>query len=655
MSQELLEGLNDIQQQAVQHKDGPMLVLAGAGSGKTRVLTHRVAWLIDQGVVPTSILAITFTNKAAGEMKERIQTILRSRTDGGMPIIGTFHAMCVRILRRHSQHIGIPNNFSIYDTTDTNALVKQVMKKMDISTKKVNPSAVRSTISNAKNEMVGAGEYGNYTKGYFYDMVGKIYPEYQKLLKENQALDFDDLLLYTYELISQVDEVREYYHREWQYIMVDEYQDTNKVQYLLTKLLAEHNRNIGVVGDAAQSIYAFRGADLRNVNQFLEDYPEAEVYNLEQNYRSTRKILKAATAIIKPNEKSHPVLTLWTDNDEGEHLTVFEAGNAKDEIDYVIAQIEQGTLDGKKFEDFSVLYRTNAQSRTVEEGLIRAGIPYTMIGGVKFYERKEIKDLISYLRYIQNSQDSVSYERIVNTPPRGIGAVTFEQGGPALDRFHEMMDRFREKAQTLNVSELLDHVLETTKYRDYILDGSEEGIARWENIQELRNVAEEYADEGPVTSLSSFLESVALLEQTDITTNEASGVNVGEGTGNDRVILMTLHAAKGLEFPTVFLVGMEEGVFPHSRSLDDDFQIEEERRLCYVGITRAKEKLYLTYARNRMTYGSFNVNMPSRFLNDLPQDLLEWERSPQVIKSSWDQIDDDGYGGGNDPLNQWDW
>lgn len=662
----LLTGLNEVQQQAVAYGDGPMLILAGAGSGKTRVLTHRIAWLIEQGIDPGAILAITFTNKAAGEMKKRVRSLLNTPDDHLLPDMGTFHAMCVRILRRHGKHVGIPNNFTIYDETDSNALIKQAMEKLNIPQKKVNPSAVKSTISSAKNEMVSANEYAQYARGFFQDIVAKVFPIYQNLLLENQALDFDDLLLVTHDLIKSNEDIQNYYHNKWQYVLVDEYQDTNRVQYLLTKLLAGSQGNINAVGDAAQSIYAFRGADLRNVSQFLEDYPTAQVYNLEQNYRSTQKILDVATAMIVPNQKAHPVLKLWTDNPAGDDVTLYEAESGEGEAKYIIQEISKLTTPITKrrsnekvrnYADFAILYRTNAQSRIIEEALIHAGIPYQIIGGVRFYDRREVKDMLAYLRLVLNPKDTVSFERIVNTPPRGIGQVTLKQGGPALERFQQMVDDFRALAVNLNVVELLDAIIEKIGYENYILDGTEEGTARWENIQELRLVASSFSDLGPGESLMAFIESVSLLEQSDVVKDENEKVVV-LGSGDEcanKVTLMTLHAAKGLEFPVVFLVGLEEGLLPHSRSLDQKFDLEEERRLAYVGITRAMEKLCITYARSRTVFGSFAANVPSRFLKDLPMEIVDFTQAPPLF----DQYA--GYSGYHkrsddfepDPLNPW--
>ena len=664
----LLEGLNDVQKQAVAHGEGAILILAGAGSGKTRVLTHRIAWLIEQGTPPDGILAITFTNKAAQEMKKRVTDILGTSQLGGSPRLGTFHATCCMILRRNSQHLGIPNTFSIYDETDANAIIKQVMTALDIPTKKFNPTAIKSAISSAKNELVDATQYGNYAQGYFQETVAKIYPEYQRLLRSNGAMDFDDLLVETLRLFQDVPEVVDYYQDQYHYVLIDEFQDTNRVQYLITKLLAGKRRNINVVGDAAQSIYAFRGADLRNVNQFKKDYPETAVYHLEQNYRSTQKILQAATSLIKPNVGAHDVLALWTENPEGDNLVLRETGSGDTEVGHVVSQMLDQNYKGRSWRDIAVLYRTNSQSRAFEEGLIRSGIPYQIIGGVRFYDRREIKDLIGYLRFITNPKDTVSFERIVNVPPRKIGKVTLLQGGEALTKFHNLIDEFRQKAQDLNVLELLDHVIDRIGYQAYIHDGTEEGIARWENVQELRSVAGSFVEKGP-ESLAAFLESISLLEQTDMAQNNEEKIKVGaHGERPDRVTLMTMHAAKGLEFPIVFLVGMEEGLFPHMRSLDDRFALEEERRLAYVGVTRAMEKLYLSYARSRVSFGTFTANVPSRFLKDIPLDVVDFSSETPTVKSfnpnrkAWDEFGDfDNEANGKnlgytpDPFNKWEY
>lgn len=637
-----LADLNSIQRKAVSFGQGPMLVLAGAGSGKTRVLTHRVAYLIEQGIDPPRILAVTFTNKAANEMKERIAALLAQKFKIPNPIpkpqVGTFHATCAKILRKHIHHLGYPNNFLIYDTTDQRALIKQAMNNLDISIQQWNPSAILAAISSAKNELIDHIRYSSYAQGFFQEQAAKIYPEYQRLLQQNEALDFDDLQNLTIRLFEENPRALKYYQNQFEYVLLDEFQDTNQVQYLLTKFLAAPQNNLCVVGDCAQSIYAFRGANLRNVLQFQKDYPKAKTFNLEQNYRSTQNILDAATALIQSNAQAHPVLRLWTKNKKGTPLVIYEAQNEKDEAEYVVEKICKSGGKGQE-RSCAVLYRTNAQSRALEEAFIRAGLPYQLVGGVRFYERREIKDVLSYLRLIHNANDTVSFKRIVNIPPRGIGPKTLKledgssrrgRGSWKLEKFYEIMEGLRKLSEQLNVLELVDEVLEKVEYKGYLNDGTEEGMARWENVQELRSVATQFVDLSPTESLLAFLESVALLEQTDVA-NQGEKITMllpSNPNSNTPITLMTLHSAKGLEFDTVFIVGWEEGLLPHSQALWEQFELEEERRLAYVGITRAKENLYLTYARRRLYFGSLNFNQPSRFLQDIPRDVVKLQKSP---------------------------
>jgi DNA helicase-2/ATP-dependent DNA helicase PcrA len=600
MPANLLNDLNPDQQKAVTHTDGPVLILAGAGSGKTRVLTYRVAYLIaEKKVSPHNILMVTFTNKAANEMKERIKKLIHNND---LPYAGTFHSLCAKILRVEGQHINISPNFVIYDETDQLDAVKEVMKKLDISTKQYNPRAVLATISQAKNELISALEYPNIARGNFQETVARIYLGYQKLLLENEALDFDDLLMKTVHLFQKNPEVLGKYQQRYHYILVDEYQDTNKAQYVLTRKLCGRWRNICVVGDASQSIYRWRGADFRNIINFRSDFPDVKIFNLEQNYRSTQMILSAAYGVISKNT-SHPILKLWTEKQGGEHITLYEARNEHDEATYLIQMILQS---GKAFSDFAVLYRTNAQSRVLEEAFLHAGVPYTLVGGTRFYERKEIKDVLSYLRLLANPKDTVSYHRIEKL------------GKARLAKFLEFADRVAKdkKLIALATLELLDMTLEQTSYLDLYDANVEEEAYRLENIKELRSVATEFPD------LTDFLENVALVEQ------EYIPEHIREAAMNRQAVtLMTLHAAKGLEFPTVAIVGMEEGIFPHSRSLMEKDELEEERRLCYVGITRAKEKLYLTYANRRLFFGTRTQNMISRFIADIPESILDLQVS----------------------------
>lgn len=575
---DILKGLNVKQQAAVQAVKGPVLILAGAGSGKTRVLTHRVAYLVSEGVSAENILLVTFTNKAANEMKERVKHLL---TAGAQPVAGTFHSLCAKILRRDGQDLNISPNFIIYDDGDSVELIKDVMLKMNISQKDFNPRAVLGTIGQAKNQLIGALEYPQYARGLFQKTVSDIYISYQKQLRENAALDFDDLIMETVRLFRKSKETLEKYQDVWKYLMVDEYQDTNFAQFELTKLLAKKYRNICVVGDFSQSIYSWRGADFRNLLNFKSEFPEVQTFNLEQNYRSTQKILDAAFGVISKN-KSHPILKLWTENIAGDSINLFEARNEQDEAKFIISNLPEN------YSDAAVLYRTNAQSRVIEEAFLHEGIPYTLVGGTRFYDRKEIKDVLSYLRLIHNPKDSVSHKRIEKL---GKGRL-------------QMFETHAFVSPT--TLDLLDKVLEVTGYLDLFDVENEEDLARLENIKELRSVAQEF----PI--LSEFLENVSLVEK------ESRRLVGSRGA----VTLMTLHAAKGLEFPVVFMVGMEEGIFPHSRSLMDVSEMEEERRLCYVGITRAREKLYMTFARKRMFFGTRSSNLQSRFLADIPESLL---------------------------------
>jgi len=604
MKSPLLNDLNTDQQLVVTHTDGPTLILAGAGSGKTRVLTYKVAYLIqEKHIDPQNILMVTFTNKAAGEMRKRIEELLFTFRSPNMrqgevgPFAGTFHSFCAGVLRREGRALGIPIDFLIYDQQDQLDIVKEIMKELDINQKNFSPTAILHTISEAKNELISATEYPQYARGYFQEVVAQIYLQYQKKLKENTALDFDDLLSVTIQLFQKFPEILHIYQEKYRYILIDEYQDTNKAQYLISTLLAARYRNITVVGDASQSIYKFRGADFRNIVNFKTQYPDMKKFNLEQNYRSTQNILDAAHAVISRNT-SHPILKLWTEKKEGPTITVYEARTEHDEASFIVTSILQ---TNQPFNNFSVLYRTNAQSRVIEESLLHAGIPYTLVGGTRFYERKEIKDVLSYLRLVLHPKDSVSLKRIEKL------------GKGRMKKFLDWLERTQtdNKLITLSTLELLDTILEVTHYLDLYNAHVEEEAYRLENIKELRSVATEFPE------LSEFLDTVALLEQ-------EPSVNKKDTTKRTNVVtLMTLHASKGLEFQTVFLIGMEEGLFPHSRSLTDKEELEEERRLCYVGITRAKDKLYLSFANRRLFFGTRTQNMVSRFIADIPEHLIE--------------------------------
>ncbi len=606
VTEQFFAGLNPAQTKAVMHTDGPALVVAGPGSGKTRVLTHRVGYLINEGLADeTSILCVTFTNKAAGEIKSRVKL--------NLSWAGTFHSICSRILRKDGYHTGIPPSYVIYDTDDQLSIIKEISKDFGIDPKKINPHAVSATISSAKSELISPSDYEKYAHGYFQRTVAKIYPEYQKRLRKNEALDFDDLLVETVKVFLENSKVLGKYQDRLRYLLVDEYQDTNKAQYVLTKLLAQAYNNLFVVGDMSQAIYSFRGADYRNILNFQKDYPGAAVYNLEQNYRSTQTILDAAKHVIK-NNSSHIPLDLWTENGMGNKILNFRAASEKEEAQFVADEIINQIENGYEYKDMAVLYRTNAQSRNIEETLIRNNIPYKIVGGQRFYARKEIKDVIAYLRVIHNPKDSVSWERIINVPPRGIGkkgVETIKEHDWNLIEIEEKtklpISKWIEKKESLATIELLDEVLETTGYIRWLNDGTEENKIRIENIQELRSVATQFLN------LEEFLENVALIESSD--KPNTTDLNV--------VTLMTIHASKGLEFPIVFIVGMEEGLFPHMQSLMELEQLEEERRLCYVAITRAMTQVYLTQARSRLYFGSIQSNMPSRFLSEIPENLLE--------------------------------
>lgn len=611
---DLLENLNPQQIQAVKHLDGPALVVAGPGSGKTRVLTHRVAYLIQKHKIPeTNILCVTFTNKAANEIKERVKKLKITKTPNPLPWAGTFHSICARILRKHGYQIGIPPSYVIYDTDDQRSLIKQIIKDFGINTKQFNPRSVLGTISSAKSELVLPKDYASYAQGYYQRTVAKIYPEYQKLLRTNQALDFDDLLVETVTLFNKEQKTLESFQKQFQYILVDEYQDTNKAQYILTKQFSDLHKNLFVVGDMSQAIYSFRGADYRNILNFQTDYPNATVYNLEQNYRSTQNILDSATNIIK-NNSSHIPLDLWTENSAGEKILIYTGDNEKGEARFVTTEILNSLSSGKKYSNIAVLYRTNAQSRNIEEHLIKNNIPYKIVGGQRFYARKEVKDIIAYLRVVHNPKDSVSWQRIINIPPKGIGAKTLEtvkNSGWDLNFIEEKtklpFKAWLKEKDKLSTEELMDKILAKTRYIKWLDDGSEENLSRIENIKELRSVALQFLD------LGDFLESVALIESSDRANDNLTEV----------VTLMTVHASKGLEFPIIFIIGMEEGLFPHSNSQMDPGELEEERRLCYVAITRGMEKVFLTNAQSRLYFGSIQNNIPSRFLAEIPQNLVE--------------------------------
>ena len=636
--QNLLEGLNDKQYEAVVNTEGPCLVIAGAGSGKTKVLTHKIAYLIgEKQVLPWNILAITFTNKAANEMKERIGNLVG---DVSADIwMGTFHSICVRILRRFIDRIGFDSSFIIFDTSDQRTLVKACIKTVGLDDKMFTDRSVLSEISNAKNEMLEPDRYTARASGDFRkEKIALVYELYQKRLKENNAIDFDDIINYTIKILMENQDVLEYYSNKFKYVLVDEYQDTNKSQFTLVTMLASKHGNITVVGDNDQGIYSFRGADISNILNFERDFPGTKIIKLEQNYRCTGNILKAANAVIKNNEVTYKK-ELWTENDVGNLPSVYSAKNEYDEGTYIAEQIEHLRREEYyKYSDFAILYRMNSQSRAIEEILRREGIPYKIIGGLKFYERKEIKDIISYLRLIQNPSDNLSLKRIINEPKRGIGKTSLDKieeisnnsGVPMYEiiehadqfglnrvfmnsrEFVNCIEELRAKKDEMKISELIKETLKKSGYTKALEnENTIEAENRIENLDEFLTVAIEFEEESAENKLSDFLEGITL----------SSDIDNMEET-EETVTLMTLHSAKGLEFPVVFLVGMEEGIFPGFKSISEPKEIEEERRLCYVGITRAKENLFLTCSKQRTIFGSTSCNPVSRFLKEIPQDLL---------------------------------
>ena len=641
--EDALQRLNAPQREAVITTEGPLLIMAGAGSGKTRVLTHRIAYLIEKKrVAPWSILAITFTNKAAREMQERVSSLVGA---SGRDIwVSTFHSMCVRILRKDIDRIGFNSNFSILDSADQLSVIRNCMKDENIDIKKVEPKAVQAAISTAKNELVTPERYEEKVGDYFQGIVAKIYKMYQKRLKSNNSLDFDDLIMKTIQLFKEVPEALQFYQNKFRYIHVDEYQDTNRAQYMLVRMLADAHHNICVVGDSDQSIYRWRGADISNILNFEHDYSEAKTIMLEQNYRSTATILNAANAVIA-NNTGRKAKKLWTDQGEGNKITVYFGDSERDEGYFVTGVIQKNVAADRKYRDHAILYRTNAQSRIIEEILIMSGIPYQIVGGIKFYDRKEIKDLLAYLRLISNPDDDISLQRIINVPKRGIGDTTIAKlsanaasRGVSIFRvlsnlddvdvkgktkeqliaFYRMIAGLNSRVDELTVTELTEKVLEMSEYKlELQREQTLEAQSRIENIEEFLSVTHDFEERNEDRTLVAFLTDLALIADIDSMNDTEE-----EGSEQDAIVLMTMHSAKGLEFPIVFIVGMEESIFPHSRALTDDEELEEERRLAYVGITRAEKQLYLTSARMRTLFGRTSVNMPSRFLREIPQELL---------------------------------
>ncbi|AJC95648.1 DNA helicase PcrA [Staphylococcus hyicus] len=646
----LVKHMNTEQSEAVRTTEGPLLIMAGAGSGKTRVLTHRIAYLLDEkGVSPYNILAITFTNKAAKEMKERVQKLVGEEAE--VIWMSTFHSMCVRILRRDADRIGIERNFTIIDPTDQKSVIKDVLKRENIDPKRYEPRMFISAISNLKNELKTPQDALESANDFYTQMVAKVYEGYQKQLIRNQALDFDDLIMTTIKLFERVPDVLDYYQNKFQYIHVDEYQDTNKAQYTLVNLIAQKFKNLCVVGDSDQSIYGWRGADIQNILSFEEDYPNARTIFLEQNYRSTKTILNAANEVIRNNTERKPK-GLWTANANGEKIKYYEAFSERDESEYVVREIFKQQKKGRKLKDIAVLYRTNAQSRVLEETFLKSNVPYVMVGGQKFYDRKEIKDVLSYLRLIANSADDISLRRVINIPKRGIGPSSVDKIAAyatsnsismfealaevdfiglskkvtqAASEFYQLINHLMQEQEFLEISEIVEEVLIKSGYRDMLeREQTLEARSRLENIDEFMSVPKDYEKNTPLEeqSLINFLTDLSLVADVD------------EANLEDGVTLMTMHSAKGLEYPVVFIIGMEESIFPHLRAIksDDDHEMEEERRISYVAITRAEEELYLTHASSRTLFGRSQSNPRSRFLNEIPDDLLALPERKQTTQ-----------------------
>jgi DNA helicase-2/ATP-dependent DNA helicase PcrA len=638
--EQIFHGLNAAQKAAVQQTEGPLLVIAGAGSGKTRVLTCRIAHLLEKGVAPWNILAITFTNKAAAEMKERVHALVGPESKEIW--VSTFHAFCARILRMEIEGMeGYKRNFVIYDAADSQAVIKACLKEMNLDEKQYQPGGVQATISNAKNALLDEWEFKRGASHFYEQKVAEIYQLYQQKLRNNNALDFDDLLMQTVRLFENNEAVRDKYQTKFRYLLIDEYQDTNRAQYLLARLLSEKSRNLCVVGDADQSIYAWRGADIRNILDFENDFDDAKVIKLEQNYRSTQVILDAANAVIENNTSRRPK-SLWTENPQGERITHYVAADERDEARFIADTItKQKTVYRSSYGDIAVLYRTNSQSRAIEEAFMKTGIPYTMVGGLKFYDRKEVKDILAYLRVVFNPADTVSLLRIINVPRRGIGDASIAKmmdyaaaqqlslfdvvSNPELvpgltartkrplEGLAEMIFTLMAQAQSMPVVDLVEKIMNESGYLGELEESNDpQDKVRLENLGELLNVAKEFAQSDTEETLENFLSQVALVSDIDNAALE-----------EQRVTLMTLHSAKGLEFPIVFMAGLEEGLFPHARTLMNAEEIEEERRICYVGITRARRKLYVSNAKLRNVYGRTTMYPPSRFLQEIPEPMLE--------------------------------
>ena len=655
--------LNPQQKEAVEHTEGPLLIFAGAGSGKTRVITNRIAYLIsDKNTKPENILAVTFTKKAAGEMQERVKSILKDLglSDSKQPIIGTFHSIGAMILRQNSKYFDMTPNFSIYDSNDSENLIKDLLKERNIDIKEIKPRSIAHFISSAKNELISPEQFPMHYGGFIEDITAEIYPEYQKQLKAQNSVDFGDLLYLTVKMLNESKEILEKYQEIYKYLMIDEYQDTNAVQYKFAKLLSDKYKNICVVGDDDQGIYAWRGADIKNIQSFEKDFDNVKVIKLEQNYRSTKNVIEAAVSVIQQNN-ARVDKELWTDKGRGDDITIYQSRDQEEEAEYVVDEISELKRKGVSLSDISILYRTNYQSRVIEEELLRNGLPYKLVGGFRFYDRQEIKDILSYLRFVVNLKDELSLTRVINTPTKKIGpksianmhkiarevgcslgellVSTFLNTNPEymdkiqldkriIDKSKQYIDEMSKyksayltfgqiyvNAKGSDALEAIERVLSQTRYIEFIDDGTEQAQYKKENIEELKNVASTYVNKYGNKSLELFLQEIALIEEEQDKNLDGSGQNIN---------MMTLHSSKGLEFKYVFMIGMEEGLLPHSRSFTDEDELEEERRLCYVGITRAKEKLYLTFAERRQTREGYSDQIPSRFLGEIPQDICEY-------------------------------
>lgn len=629
----MLDGLNKEQKEAVLHKEGPCLVLAGAGSGKTKVLTTRIANMINDGIYSGNILAITFTNKAAKEMRDRISNMV----ENNYAFVGTFHSFGLRVIRENTEKLGLTSNFTIIDSDDVSSVIKKIMKELDISTKEYSVSYIRNKISFIKNEMLSESEVDKYLNSPPEKVAVKVYREYEKVLKRNNAVDFDDLLKRPVELFMQNDDILDKYQEKYRYILIDEYQDTNEVQYKLVKLLASKYRNLFVVGDVNQSIYGFRWSNYKNILNFEKNYPDSKSITLNQNYRSTNTILNAANSVIKNNVERKEV-NLYSTFGDGVKIKYFRGNDEKDEVKLVIDEIKKLLDEGYDYNDFAILYRTNAQSRNVEDAILKVNWPYRVVGSYYFYKRKEIKDLLCYLRLISNHQDDVSLERVINVPKRGIGDTSINNlrslardnnecmfkclSKPKEVEFKKLILELTEDAKDLDLTELIDVVLEKSGMKEELeKEHTLEADIRLENLMEFKSITENYQKETGTVNLEDFLEDISIVA--DSSEHE---------TLDNAVTLMTMHAAKGLEFKVVFLIGMEEGIMPHSMSLNEESELEEERRLCYVGITRAKERLYITNAKRRMLFGNTNMNPPSRFIAEIDGNLIEKEESKPETK-----------------------